>query len=59
MTRWQPIETAPKDGTSVLLWWNGSMFVGAWGTGEENKGWYSGEDYVPATNWMPLPNPPQ
>lgn len=67
MTEWQPIETAPKDGTRVLLWNGQEMFVAHWwnpsrscpawffffGSTSENDG------TVPnATHWMPLPEPP-
>lgn len=59
---WQPIETAPRDGTTILL------FAPAW----ENAvtGWTFGDDewqdcpfnpnrldYRP-THWQPLPSPP-
>ncbi len=64
---WQPIETAPKDGTHVLLYrsgeyaslhegyWKLSHFGGshAWG----GAGWtFAGFDQP--THWMPLPAPP-
>lgn len=66
MSEWQPIETAPKDGTPVDLWC---------GEYQERLVNYSREDrgggnvfYVPnesgrcvvrsATHWMPLPPPP-
>lgn len=55
---WQPIETAPRDGTSVLLLGRGGRYAdGFW----EPKA-YSGNGcwvwpYVKCepTNWMPLP----
>ncbi len=65
MSEWQPIETAPKDGTQIIAWgenighivteyapFNGTDWV--WVT-------LDGPDYhVSAfTHWMPLPAPPK
>jgi hypothetical protein len=69
--KWQPIETAPKDGTCILIW-DGHMCPATWsdccdhGQFETAPGWqiFSCEDswhsaaaYNP-TYWMPLPEPP-
>ena len=64
MIQWQPIETAPKDGTDILCYErghpkipedNGFMAVAHWSNGtwsEDVSGW------VEPTHWMPLPEPP-
>lgn len=62
---WQPIESAPKDGTRILLHMDGtdepSPAVGEWGMDFwMKKNWcMEAGDYWPgATHWAPLPAPP-
>jgi hypothetical protein len=67
MTEWQLIETAPMDGTQVLLYCPDNIPFDAFIVG----GWYDVEDckwieaacgsYPDAepTHWMPLPRRPQ
>lgn len=38
MSEWQPIETAPKDGTRIILAQNGGVEVGSWHA--EDSGYY-------------------
>ena len=53
---WQPIKTAPRDGTRVLLWWRG---------GEISLVNFRYARLLAtlasagATHWMPLPPPPE
>ena len=68
MTEWQPIETAPKDGSAILSWPTGSMFkddtfsyVVRWCGWRECWIEAAGEEYqgFEPTHWMPLPPPPK
>ena len=71
---WAAIETAPKDGTRLLLWCNG-LEVGYWSTslwaprpkgsplGKQDGAWIIYENRsdtirLTPTHWMPLPFPP-
>jgi hypothetical protein len=61
---WQPIETAPKDGTLVLLAYDTGPGVLQWGMSLARiRGDHWATDinsqlhFVP-THWMPLPEPP-
>ncbi len=70
--KWLPIETAPKDGRSILLCragyepGSGSWYASQWitvmpedfETDEQFQEHLSGTEYKP-THWMPLPDPPQ
>jgi hypothetical protein len=72
MSEWQPIETAPKDGTRILLYAKDCAFTGAWRAGPRYFNHWSakiieaaatwrlddGSAYA-ATHWMPLPEPPR
>lgn len=54
--QWQPIETAPKDGTRILLWDGYMMYTGS--KGLRTGGWHSNGERVVPTHWQPLPAPP-
>lgn len=67
---WQPIETAPKDGTTILFWDDLMDYqIGSWSEyedpdGEPREGWNDGifpiiGDSGQPSHWMPLPQPPQ
>jgi hypothetical protein len=69
--KWQPIETAPKDGAECLVYgkWEGEVY-GAYkgllaGVASFNYGQWSltlGDCYsctCNPTHWMPLPPPPE
>ena len=62
---WQPIETAPKDGTKILVWAGGEAWKVyrrrllnggfAWCIDEHENGRLTfGDDYG-VTHWLPLP----
>src|SRR5690606_7268579 len=62
-TAWQPIETAPKGGKWVLLWWPavtdapfvGYCVLGEWRAATSGDKWSRCKG---PTHWMPLPSPP-
>jgi hypothetical protein len=70
---WMPIDTAPKDGTTVVLWskYHDEPITAAWVRGHWVSRWdgmtvieTQGDTYTdyrdvsPATHWRPLPAPP-
>ncbi len=63
VSAWQPIETAPKDGTSVLGYWLGGQHDCAIHATKFHRGrwWEPNEDYPqsPPTHWQPLPEAPK
>lgn len=59
---WRPIETAPMDGTTIVLRRGQRVYSGRWGRGTYNTGWLSHDSDIvfafsplnPPTHWMPL-----
>ena len=62
MSEWQPIETAPRDGTRVMLidtfdQWH---YIGRWNADLGDQGfWEDMSEYALPTHWMPLPAAPK
>jgi len=64
MSEWQPIKTAPKDGTWILAWGiDKSVQRVSWGRTRQGElqwctphGWCA---FRYLTHWMPLPDPPK
>ena len=71
---WQPIETAPKDGTRIIIFEDGCVRISRWyvhymnGAPNPHRApeWKQdvmyGHDYygpIKPTHWMPLPKPPE
>lgn len=66
---WLAIETAPKDGTGILVtdgdWVGEVSWMVRWYNDKTNQGWMIANcdeeygHYVVPTHWMPLPAPPE
>lgn len=70
MSEWQPIETAPKDGTDIFLWIPDGREIPLPGRWEPlirsrkvkwilDDGMFLEDRYPLPTHWMPLPDPPK
>jgi hypothetical protein len=64
---WQPIETAPKDGTPIWLFYpeaheQDRQAVGWWVNDFREPRWMDhadAHDFIQPSHWMPLPEPPK
>lgn len=54
---WQPIETAPRDGTEILGYGRGYFWIVHW----DRQHWSDYDPITPPepTHWMSLPEPPK
>lgn len=60
MSDWQPMETAPRDGSLILLLYRGQIEVGRWNPdavnwAESTNGDWEAVDEEDVTKWRPLP----
>jgi hypothetical protein len=56
---WRPMETAPKDGTEILVSDNDLISTAFWGGGAWQWSWDRELDYLVPLYWMPLPPLPK
>lgn len=69
LLEWRPIDTAPKDGTRVLLSEGADVDIGAWAdwggkaacweTDVDAVKWDQRRRHFEPAYWMPLPSPPK
>lgn len=63
LNEWQPIETAPRDGTQIITWDPGTgIGTTCYRVGPNQNcwvAWETGECIEPPTRWQPPPNPPE
>ena len=70
MTEWRPIETAPRDGSGMMILGKSGVVLSPcqWETGEISEDgfwlWWQAEpewltEVKDPTHWMPLPEPPE
>ena len=69
MSAWQPIETAPTNGDSVLLYYGSKYYIMEGRCFPRDTGYSGGMSYswvaaldmgdLEPTHWMPLPEPPK
>lgn len=55
---WEPIETAPKDGTQILAWDGYDYEVAHYSVKADEWTVCDDEYHMHPTHWMPLPDPP-
>jgi len=60
---WQIIDTAPRDGTAILLWFNDGIVVAHWHAATDGHAgaWWDRNDewtFEHPSHWQPLPDPP-
>lgn len=63
-TGWQPIETAPKDGTQIIIAVAGDEYEPGWAWWSAlRRAWFIPNTSIAyqmePTHWMPLPPPPE
>ena len=69
MSKWQTMETAPKDGKSIIVWRRNQVLMAHWNDDKYAKNprpfWGSFDPWgntdnraTPPTHWMSLPDPP-
>lgn len=62
MSDWQDIDSAPRDGTDVLLWDGQAVELGHWLDWDDGTGDWVDRELLPLrptpTDWQPLPPPP-
>jgi len=58
MDDWNPIKTAPKDGTHILAWEGGYIFSVWWDENSQNWKDIMWHNPLAPSHWMPLPHDP-
>ncbi len=61
LTTWREIASAPKDGTLILVLWDGCCCESSWVSWGPNQGSWADagiDPLAPPTHWMPLPASP-